>query len=59
MKRYEYKLVTQDQGLDRGDIEHELDKHGIEGWELVGIDYGCFFLMREIDAVNWRRSRVG
>lgn len=50
MKRYEYKLASRPHRVsDNFDIEYELNSHGVEGWQLVGIDYNCFILMREMD----------
>ena len=49
MRKYEYQLVTMPRGSSV-DIENFLNEYGIEGWELCGIDYGCFVFKRKVKA---------
>lgn len=49
MKLFEYKLEKMPRGAKSiHAIEMILDNLGLDGWELCGIDYGCFILKREI-----------
>jgi hypothetical protein len=47
MVKWQYKMVKM-QSDTVPNIEHSLDELGWEGWELCGIDYGCFILKRPI-----------
>lgn len=37
MKRWEYIVQTYDVDIDDGPHEKELDRFGVEGWELVAL----------------------
>jgi len=47
MTRWEYNLVPLPSGTLR-DIEQELDKFGIVGWELCMSEYGHLIFKRQI-----------
>jgi len=42
MKQFEYKVFTQILG-----VEKKLNQLGFEGWELVAVDSGTYYLKRE------------
>lgn len=45
--KFEYRLVEQPKSKTIAEIEKILDEWGSMGWELSGIDYGCFIFKRQ------------
>jgi hypothetical protein len=52
MVKWEYKLVSQVRSSTQDAVSLVLNRHGKEGWELCGIDYGCFIFKRAVDPVS-------
>lgn len=53
MKKWEYKFISHGSVPQRGglfstvdDARVYLEEQGDDGWELAGIDYGCFIFKR-------------
>lgn len=43
---WEYQLVPQPRNKSALELEEYLNDNGKDGWELCGIDYGCFIFKR-------------
>ena len=48
MKKFEYNLIKIEYFQELYETENDLNNQGEFGWELVGIEFGCFIFKREI-----------
>lgn len=46
--QWEYKLVRMPSPADGYAITELLNEQGHHGWQLSGIEYGCFIFKREV-----------
>jgi hypothetical protein len=47
--QWQYHMVERDRGdVAFEDIVHQLNELGAQGWELCGIDYGCWIMKRAL-----------